>query len=60
MRIIADLHIHSRYAQACSKDTSIQLLEKWGKIKGIDVLGTGDFTHPKWQEELKQEQNPQN
>lgn len=55
MRIIADLHLHSRYAQACSKDTTIKLLEKWGKIKGITLLGTGDFTHPKWIKELKEE-----
>lgn len=47
-----DLHIHSKYAQACSKDLDVPNLEKWARIKGIDVLGTGDFTHPKWWEEL--------
>jgi len=54
-RYICDLHIHSRFAQACSKDITIQNLEKWAKIKGIDVLGTGDFTHPEWIKELKKE-----
>ncbi len=53
MDIIADLHIHGRYSRACSKDLSIDNLEKYGKIKGIDLLGTGDFTHPEWIKELK-------
>ena len=55
MKIIADLHIHSRYARACSKDISIKNLEKYARLKGITVLGTGDFQHPKWAEELKSE-----
>lgn len=46
MRIIADLHIHSRYSRATSKDMNLDLLSLWAKIKGIDLLGTGDFTHP--------------
>ncbi len=52
-RLVADFHIHSRYSRACSKDLSAQELAKWAKIKGIDVLGTGDFTHPLWLQELK-------
>lgn len=55
MRCIADLHLHSRYAQGCSKDLSIRNLEKWARIKGIDLLGTGDFTHPEWLKELQLE-----
>ncbi len=55
MRFIADLHLHSRYAQGCSRDISIKQLEKWAKVKGIDLLGTGDFTHPEWSKELKDE-----
>ena len=51
--IIADLHIHSRFARGCSKNITIENLEKWGKIKGIDLLGTGDFQHPIWNRELK-------
>lgn len=46
MRIIADLHIHSRYSRATSKDMNLDLLASWAKVKGIDLLGTGDFTHP--------------
>lgn len=46
MRIIADLQIHSKYARATSKDLSIANLEKYGRIKGIDLLGVGDFQHP--------------
>jgi uncharacterized protein (TIGR00375 family) len=52
MRCILDLHIHSRFAQACSKDITVDNLEKWARIKGVDVLGTGDFTHPEWAKEL--------
>jgi len=55
MKIISDLHIHSKYAQACSKNTDIDKLEKYAKIKGITLLGTGDFAHPKWNEELKRD-----
>lgn len=53
MRWIADLHIHSRYSRACSTEISIPNLEKWAKIKGVNTLGTGDFTHPEWFKELK-------
>ncbi len=53
MRFIADLHIHGRFSQATSKDINILNLEKWAKVKGVGLLGTGDFTHPKWIEELK-------
>jgi uncharacterized protein (TIGR00375 family) len=53
-RFVADFHIHSRYSRACSKDLSVQELAKWAKIKGIGVLGTGDFTHPLWLQELKE------
>jgi len=49
----ADLHIHSRFSRACSKDLNLENLEKWAKIKGINLLGTGDFTHPIWIQELK-------
>ncbi|MEK6967069.1 MAG: endonuclease Q family protein [Nanoarchaeota archaeon] len=52
MRNYVDLHIHSRFAQATSKDLGIETLSKWAKIKGLNVLGTGDFTHPKWFEEI--------
>ncbi|MFW5847218.1 MAG: endonuclease Q family protein [Nanoarchaeota archaeon] len=53
--MVCDLHIHSRFSRACSKQLNIENLEKWGRIKGLDVLGTGDFSHPQWLEELKRE-----
>ncbi len=53
MRIIADLHIHSPYARAVSKDMTLENLDMWAKIKGITVMGTGDFTHPQWMKEIK-------
>jgi DNA helicase-2/ATP-dependent DNA helicase PcrA len=53
MKYIADLHIHSRYSRSTSKHSNLQELKKWALIKGINVLGTGDFTHPAWFSELK-------
>jgi uncharacterized protein (TIGR00375 family) len=53
LRLIADLHIHSRFSRGCSKDLTIKSLEKWARIKGISLLGTGDFQHPEWLKELK-------
>lgn len=55
MKAIIDLHIHSRFSRACSKDLTIQNLAVWAARKGIDILGTGDFTHPKWLEEIENE-----
>ena len=49
----ADLHIHSRFSRACSKDCDIEHLSWWALRKGLTVLGTGDFTHPAWAAELK-------
>jgi len=53
MKIFADLHLHSHYSRATSNEMNIENLEKFGKIKGLNLLGTGDFTHPVWLEELK-------
>ena len=55
MRVISDFHLHGRFSRACSKQLTISNLEKWGRIKGLDLLGTGDFTHPVWLKELKTE-----
>jgi len=52
MRVIADLHLHSRYSRATSSDMDLPGLSRWAKLKGIDILGTGDFTHPQWFKEL--------
>ncbi len=54
MRFFADLHIHSRFSRATSKDVSLESLWKWAQIKGISVIGTGDFTHPQWYKELNE------
>jgi uncharacterized protein (TIGR00375 family) len=58
MQFIADLHIHSRYSRATSNNMSIESLWKWAQLKGITVIGTGDFTHPKWFQELKEKLEP--
>ena len=50
---IADLHLHSKYSRACSKNLDIENLEKWGRVKGIDILASSDYTHPIWIKELK-------
>ena len=50
----ADLHIHSRFSRACSKDCDIEHLSWWALRKGLQVLGTGDFTHPAWAAELRE------
>jgi len=44
----ADLHVHSRFSRACSKDSEIPQLAWWAARKGVTVVGTGDFTHPAW------------
>jgi DNA helicase-2/ATP-dependent DNA helicase PcrA len=54
----ADLHIHSRYSRACSRDCDIAHLAWWALRKGITVVGSGDFTHPGWAEELKEKLIP--
>jgi uncharacterized protein (TIGR00375 family) len=54
MKFFADLHIHSRFSRATGRDVCPDNLWKWAKIKGISVLGTGDFTHPGWFNELKE------
>ena len=55
---IGDLHIHSRYSRATSKDCTPEHLDLWARKKGIHILGTGDFTHPAWREELKEKLEP--
>lgn len=55
MAYVADLHTHSKYARACSKELTIPNLSTWAKFKGIDLVGTGDALHPLWQQELKKD-----
>ena len=54
MRIIADLHIHSRYSRATSQKMNVEEIARFAKIKGLNLVGTGDFTHPKWLKELQE------
>jgi len=58
MNIIADFHIHSKYSRATSKDMDLESLDKWARIKGINVLGTGDFTHPLWYKNILEKLTP--
>ena len=58
MYYIGDLHIHSRYSRATSKDCTPEHLDLWARRKGIHIVGTGDFTHPAWREELKEKLEP--
>ncbi len=58
MKIIADLHIHSKYSRAVSRDMNLENLNIWAKKKGIQVMGTGDFTHPEWFKEIKTKLEP--
>lgn len=58
MKVFADLHIHSKYARATSKNMDLENLSKFGKIKGLNLIGTGDFTHPRWLKELKEKLKP--
>ena len=54
MKMIADLHIHSRFSMATSKEGTPENLDFWARKKGISLIGTGDFTHPVWRGELKE------
>ena len=54
----ADLHIHSKYSRATSRDSDLEHLAIWACKKGVSVLGTGDFTHPQWFDEIKDKLTP--
>lgn len=56
--LIVDLHIHSHYSRATSKSCDFAGLYKWGKLKGINIIGTGDFTHPDWFAEMRDQLVP--
>lgn len=58
MKYIADFHVHSKYSRATSPDMSPEGLWKWSQLKGIRVIGTGDFTHPQWIAELREKLEP--
>ncbi len=54
MKFIADFHIHSHFSIATSKNLIPEELDRWAQKKGITVVGTGDFSHPGWLKELKE------
>ena len=58
MPFIADLHIHSKYSRATSRDMTPEGLWTWAQLKGVSVIGTGDFTHPGWLAELGEKLEP--
>ena len=58
MELIVDLHVHSHYSRATSKHCTIEGLYYWGKKKGINIIGTGDFTHPAWFAEFREKLVP--
>ena len=58
MKYIADLHIHSRYSRATSRELNLNTIYQWAQIKGINIVGTGDFTHPEWFNEIKEKLVP--
>ncbi|MBD3359178.1 MAG: DNA helicase UvrD [Candidatus Buchananbacteria bacterium] len=58
MRIIADLHIHSKYSRACSKELTLPNIDLWCQYKGINLVATSDFTHPQWLKHIKESLEP--
>jgi DNA helicase-2/ATP-dependent DNA helicase PcrA len=58
MKFIADLHIHSHFSRATSRDLTFEHLHKWAQLKGVQVVGTGDITHPGWLQEIKEKLEP--
>jgi uncharacterized protein (TIGR00375 family) len=58
MELIVDLHVHSRYSMATSRNSDLEGLYFWGKLKGINIIGTGDFTHPEWFREISSKLQP--
>lgn len=58
MKFIADFHIHSKYSRATSPNMVLEELDRWADDKGILVMGTGDFTHPRWFNEIKEKLEP--
>ncbi|MDH4321411.1 MAG: endonuclease Q family protein, partial [Desulfobulbaceae bacterium] len=55
MHYLADLHIHSPFSRATSKTSNLAGLCAWARVKGIHLVGTGDFTHPGWLTQLKEQ-----
>ncbi len=58
MKFLADLHIHSHYSRATSKNLDLEHLTQWAQFKGIHVVGTGDIAHPGWLQEMEKKLEP--
>jgi DNA helicase-2/ATP-dependent DNA helicase PcrA len=58
MKLIADLHIHSHYSRATSKDLTFEHLARWAQLKGVHIVGTGDIAHPGWLREMREKLIP--
>lgn len=58
MKFVADLHLHSHFSRATSKQLDLEHLSKWAQLKGVTVVGTGDFTHPGWLDEVEKKLAP--
>ncbi|MFH1215018.1 MAG: UvrD-helicase domain-containing protein [Pseudomonadota bacterium] len=58
MKFLADLHIHSPFSRATSRESNLAGLSAWARVKGIHLIGTGDFTHPGWFQQLKEQLVP--
>ncbi|MFA5368518.1 MAG: endonuclease Q family protein [Candidatus Paceibacterota bacterium] len=58
MKFIADFHLHSKYSRATGKNTDLENIDKWAKIKGVKVITCGDFTHPIWFKNLEEKLIP--
>jgi len=58
MKFIADLHIHSKFSRATSRDMVLDTLARWGQAKGLSLIATGDFTHPEWLFLMKEKLEP--
>jgi uncharacterized protein (TIGR00375 family) len=59
LRVIADLHIHSRFSRATSEKMSVEEIARFARIKGLNLVGAGDFTHPQWLKELRESLIPE-
>ena len=58
MKFTADLHLHSHFSRATSKNLNLEYLWLWAQLKGIQIVGPGDFTHPGWMQELQEKLEP--
>ncbi len=58
MKLVADLHVHSHYSYATSRNLTLEGLARWAQLKGVHIVGTGDIAHPGWLQELRDKLEP--